>query len=124
MGTNGISVYAHGANYMPALLVYSASITTWTFVTVVVANDTPALYLNGQLVATGLQCKNPMRLKLENVGGSYGTFKGLVDEISVLNRSLNSSEIGRGFSFSCDMLVRAPWPWWMGQLSAAAVVER
>eukprot|EP00042_Codosiga_hollandica_P059353 m.913291 g.913291 ORF g.913291 m.913291 type:complete len:1084 (-) comp60127_c0_seq10:265-3516(-) len=43
VGTNGISVYEHAANYMPAILVSSFSISTWTHVANVHQQSAPAL---------------------------------------------------------------------------------
>jgi len=62
VGTNGVSVFEHGGNYVPSLLVYDTPIQTWTHVAVVYSNRQPALYLNGNLVRVGLvssQDSNP-----------------------------------------------------------------
>src|SRR5260221_1062890 len=53
VGTNGVSVFEHGSAYLPALLVYDATILGWTHVTVTYSNQQPRLYINGVLVRTG-----------------------------------------------------------------------
>src|SRR5215471_2375658 len=54
VGTNGVSVFEHGADYLPSLLVYEGAISGWTHVAVVYANRQPSLYINGALARTGL----------------------------------------------------------------------
>ncbi|MCK4429251.1 MAG: hypothetical protein KAU95_02655, partial [Candidatus Aenigmarchaeota archaeon] len=47
VGTNGISVYEHGSNYMPALAVYDSTIgSDWNHIIVVYDNKQPTIYLN------------------------------------------------------------------------------
>ena len=55
VGRNGICVHEHGADHFPAVLVYPMSVTDWTHVAVVYSDGTPSLYVNGQLVRTGLK---------------------------------------------------------------------
>ncbi len=43
VGTNGVSVYEHGDNYMPASLVYQGALSGWTYVAVVYENKQPRL---------------------------------------------------------------------------------
>lgn len=95
-GTNGISVYEHGASYMPALAVYSGTIssTQWTHIAVVYANKKPSIYVNGVLVRTGLTSPRthvyaPTRIG----GGTYGYFPGTVDEVALYNGALSAADI-------------------------------
>lgn len=53
VGTNGVSIYEHGDNYMPAALVYQATLSGWTHIALVYENKQPRLYINGALVRTG-----------------------------------------------------------------------
>jgi YD repeat-containing protein len=96
VGTNGVSVYEHGPGYMPATLVYQNALSGWTHVAVVYQNRQPSLYVNGQLVRTGVQ--SPMatvRAYPWNLGGnSYGYFDGQVDDVRVYNRVLSAGEVG------------------------------
>lgn len=96
VGTNGVSVYEHGAGYMPSPLVYQGTINGWTHVTVVYENRQPRLYLNGQLVRTGATSpKATVRVTPWNLGGnSYGYFDGKLDDVRVYNRVLSTGEIG------------------------------
>ena len=93
IGTNGISVYEHASNYMPALLVWVGNVSDWTFVTLVYTMAQPLLYINGQLVQRGLKPQTG-QLYMNTIGtGPYGNYIGDLDEIRVYNRSLGPSEI-------------------------------
>jgi RHS repeat-associated protein len=95
VGTNGVSVYEHSDNYLPATLVYSGSLSGWTHITIVYENKQPKLYLNGTLVRTGLT--SPMSFVNINpfkIGGEvYGYYGGKLDEVRVYNRALSASEV-------------------------------
>lgn len=95
VGTNGVSVYEHAGGYMPATLVYQGAVSGWTHVAVVYENRQPRLYLNGQLVRTGVT--SPMatvKVIPWNLGGnSYGYFDGQVDDVRVYNRVLSTGEV-------------------------------
>jgi len=100
-GTNGISVYEHSDNYMPPLLVYSSTIssTSYSHVVVTYTNKQPRLYLNGQLVRTGLQSlRSFVALGGGKIGyGDYGFFNGLIGMVKYYNRTLTLAEIQRNF---------------------------
>ena len=54
LGVNGISVYEHGSSYLPALLVYEATLSTnWHHIAIVYSNKQPSLYLDGAFVKQG-----------------------------------------------------------------------
>ncbi len=98
VGTNGVSVFEHGAAYLSSLLVYDAPIMEWTHVAVVYTNRQPQLFLNGQLVRTGLTSTRipyPSTWLGENGAESanYGYYAGLLDEISIYGRSLAAAEV-------------------------------
>jgi alpha-tubulin suppressor-like RCC1 family protein len=95
VGTNGVSVYEHGDGYMPALAVYNGAIgTDWVHVVVVVENQTPKIYVNGVLKHTGLKSTRPKSLAPTTLGyGSYGAFKGRIDEAALYNKVLTAAEI-------------------------------
>ncbi len=98
VGTNGVSVFEHGAVYLSSLLVYDAPIVGWTHVAVVYENRQPKLYLNGVLVRTGLaSTRNPYPSTGLGEAGSlnlnYGYYAGLLDEVSIYNRPLSATEI-------------------------------
>jgi subtilase family serine protease len=101
VGTNGISVFESGANFLPSPLVYQAAITGWTHVAVVYINKQPTLYVNGVLVRTGLTSLRSSVYPSPEFGGSavpYGYYAGLLDEISIYNRALASSEVAAIYS--------------------------
>ena len=91
-GNNGVSVYEHGAAYMPALLVWSGTLSGWTHVTVAYLAKRPRLYINGSLVRTGLTSTRGVIYPSVQLGGSsYGYFPGKIDEFRVesVTRSSN-----------------------------------
>ena len=113
IGTNGISVYEHSNSYVPAILVHEVEITDWVHVAVVYENKTPRLYLNGNLVKTGLtsfKTVHPSAGKgdLSDAqlggfgGGQFGQeasfFQGWLDEIRFYDRALEPNEIIEGMN--------------------------
>ncbi len=95
VGTNGISVFEHAGGYLPSLLVYDAPITGWTHIAVVYTSRQPSLYVNGILVRTGVTSARsscPSTSLGEN-DYNYGYYSGLLDEVSIYNRSLSAAEI-------------------------------
>lgn len=120
IGTNGISVFEHAANYLPSLLVHSEAVTGWTHVALVYSNRIPRLYVNGVLARTGLPSTKNFVHPSANLGGSiqglsYGNFQGQLDEVRIwntvlsqaqiqanLNRSLTGAEPGLLMYFRCD----------------------
>ncbi|MDU0459753.1 MAG: LamG-like jellyroll fold domain-containing protein [Geobacteraceae bacterium] len=96
VGTNGISVYEHGNNYMPPLAVYSGAISSaqWTHVAVVYRDRRPSIYVNGTLVRTGLQSPRQHVYAPQWIGkGDYGYFVGQVDDVAIYDKSLSASEV-------------------------------
>lgn len=101
IGTNGVSVYEHGAGYMPPLLVDTTAISNSvaTQVAIVYTNKQPSLYINGTLIRTGLQStKNLVYATGSTIGfGSYGYYSGTLYIMRYYNRSLNSNEVNQNF---------------------------
>lgn len=105
VGTNGVQVYEHGSNFMPALLAWTGTITAWTHIAVVVTNKQPALYINGTLVQTGLtSTKTNVWASLGAAGqfpgqiggiggGTYGYYQGDIDEFRLWNGVRTQSQI-------------------------------
>lgn len=94
VGTNGVSVYEHAAGYMPAVLVWPGSLTTWTHIAVVYQNRLPSLYINGQLVATGQY--GSLALVHPSVGfggGYYGYYQGGVGEVRIWRTARTGAQI-------------------------------
>jgi flagellar hook assembly protein FlgD len=100
VGTNGISVFEHGDNYLPSLLVYDVPLTGWNHVVVVYENKKPKLYLNGQYIKSGLTSTKTTvypSLLFGNVS-SYGAYQGLLDEAAIYNRALTDTEISTSYN--------------------------
>lgn len=90
VGTNGVSVFEHGASYFVPILTYAAPISGWTHVAVVYSNGQPSLYLNGTLARVGLQSDYTV-----HPGTPGGTFRGTLGGFEQFNRALSPSEIAR-----------------------------
>jgi hypothetical protein len=95
VGTNGISVYEHGAGYMPARAVYAGNLgSNWNHIVVTYTNKVPRIYLNGILVRTGLSSPRACVFAPRVVGGGgYGYFAGKVANVRVWDRSLSDDEV-------------------------------
>jgi hypothetical protein len=95
IGTNGISVYEHGSNYMPATAVYATNLgEDWNHIMIVYNNKQPTIYLNGRAVCTGLSSPRAIVYAPVQLGGmAYGYFEGLMDEVRIYNRVLSAAEI-------------------------------
>jgi len=95
IGTNGVSVYEHGSNYMPATAVYQADLgDDWNHIMVVYDNKQPTIYLNGRAVCTGFSSPREIVYAPIQFGGmAYGYFEGLMDEVCIYNRVLSAAEI-------------------------------
>jgi Concanavalin A-like lectin/glucanases superfamily len=106
VGTNGVSILEHGAEFLPVLLNYKKEITDWTQISVVVDNNGPEqLYINGIYIRSSLSTG---RAKLasafawnfdganltEGIGGSlYGKYVGSANDLRIYNRALSSNEV-------------------------------
>ncbi|MBS1912662.1 MAG: LamG domain-containing protein [Bacteroidetes bacterium] len=106
VGTNGISVYEHAADHMPAVLVYEAPIHGWTHIAVVYQDRRPTLYVNGVLARTGLASTmkyvHPSaglvsgRYVYGGIGGGpFGYFAGMIDDFRVWSHARSAAEINQ-----------------------------
>jgi hypothetical protein len=98
LGTNGISVYEHSGGYMPALAVYNAAIppAVWHHIVVTYTNKQPRIYLNGNLVRTGLVSPRSNVYASTSLcydDSSYGPFAGTVDEMRIYGSVLSDAEV-------------------------------
>lgn len=95
VGTNGIAIFEHSANYFPTTLVFPIAIRDWTHVAVVYWNKTPLLYVNGEPIKFGLT--SPMENVLASgiFGGvePYGYFVGGMDDVRVWSYPRSREEI-------------------------------
>jgi RHS repeat-associated protein len=94
VGTNGVSVYEHGYNYMPPLLVWEGTVSGWTHIAVVYEGGQPSLYVNGEFKKSGLISPkahvHPGNLV---ASGYYGTMDGQIDEVRVWNYVRSEEQI-------------------------------
>ncbi|WP_166437076.1 LamG-like jellyroll fold domain-containing protein [Niastella caeni] len=98
VGTNGVSVYELATAYMPSLLVWQGDMTGGKHVAVVYTNNTPSLYINGQLVKTGLtSTKQYVNPSYNFGGGTYGFMPGLIDEVRIWNVARTAQQISANY---------------------------
>ena len=95
VGTNGVSVYEHAPGYMPATLVYPATLSGWTHIAVVYENKQPRLYINGVPVRVGLTSpRASVFIQPPDIGGMvYGYFDGQMDDVRIYNQPLDTAQI-------------------------------
>ncbi len=97
IGTNGVGVYEHGDDYLPALLFWSGSLVGWHHIAVVYQNKQPSLYIDGELVRTGLtSTASIIHPGIDMIGGNpvgYGNFAGKLDELRVWNAARTPDQI-------------------------------
>ncbi len=85
VGTNGIAVFEHTADHLPALLVYPIPINDWTHITVVFRDKIPILYINGQFRRRGLRSLKQNVYASGIFGGydPYGFYIGFIRDITI-----------------------------------------
>jgi hypothetical protein len=104
IGTNGISVYEHAGDYIPAVLVYKGEINGWTHVALVYRDRVPSLYVNGTFVAEGAKSAYPFvhpssgdargsRTFGGIGGGVYGYYSGDLDNVRVWGRAFDAQTL-------------------------------
>ena len=96
VGTNGVSVFAHGTGVLFSPLVYDVNITEWTHIAVNIQDKTPVLWINGTYKKTGQKISEtvwPTSMVGDSKYDSYGPFKGGIDDIRIYNRALTEPEI-------------------------------
>jgi hypothetical protein len=95
VGTNGVSLYEHGASHMPAVLVYSSPISGWTHIAVAYENKRPTLYVNGAAVQVGeISVRTNIYAVPADIGGmAYGNYDGLLDEVRIHDSALSAATI-------------------------------
>ncbi len=107
IGTNGVSVYEHSADYMPPLLVWEGSLEGWNHIAVTYDDRVPKLFVNGQLRRTGLKSNRSIVYGMSNIiddvcrigGGKYGQLKGNFDEFRFYDRALSYSEVKEIYNY-------------------------
>lgn len=117
VGTNGVAVYEHGSNFIPALLSHSVSISGWTHIAIVLSNKQPSLYINGVFIKNGLTsirtnlyaslgACNQYPGQVGGIGGgTYGYYQGDVDEVRLWNVVRTQAQIQANMNteFTCPV---------------------
>ncbi|AKG35984.1 glycosyltransferase [Paenibacillus durus] len=95
VGTNGISVFEHSVNHLPARLVFAHDFSDWQHVAVVSDDKKLRLYINGAWVKGESMASNAERVipSLGLGGHMYGTFKGQVREFRLWSSARSEEEI-------------------------------
>lgn len=104
IGTNGITLYEHTSDHLPALLTHPELITDWTHITVVYENKTPYLYVNGIFKKRGYKSQKE-RVHASGLFGGYnpyGFYEGSIREISLWNYAKSAEEIQKGLQDSIN----------------------
>ncbi|HYG35825.1 MAG TPA: LamG-like jellyroll fold domain-containing protein, partial [Clostridia bacterium] len=91
VGTNGVCVFEHGANYFAPPLVHAATISDWTHVAVVYRDGQPSLYLNGSLARTGL--KSDFTVHSGARAGGLAQFRGQLGGFQQIDHALSNSQV-------------------------------
>ena len=79
LGTNGASAIAHAGGYYYALLNYNGDLSSQHRYRFTVKNNVPYLYIDGTLIASGIEPVSPIitLVNYSTIGtGSYGSYKG------------------------------------------------
>ncbi|MBY9078663.1 glycosyltransferase [Paenibacillus sp. HN-1] len=96
VGTNGISVYEHSVNHLPARMVFAYDFSDWQHVAIVCEEKKLRLYINGLGVKGESLATNAERLVPSLcLGGHehYGTFKGQVREFRLWSTARSELDI-------------------------------
>jgi hypothetical protein len=92
VGTNGVCVFEHGANYFAPLLAKAIPLQGWQFITVVYEGGRPRLYVNGERVHQGLASRKQVHsgaaIASDSPGfrgknGGFQTYAGALDHAEV-----------------------------------------
>ena len=109
VGTNGVSVFEHSDNYLPALLVHDTPLTGWTHIAVTYmwepadlifgtpAGWRPTLHINGGFAKAGVMTtKTAVHCVPADIGASaagYGAYHGRIDDVRIYDRVLFTGQI-------------------------------
>ncbi len=93
VGTNGVAVYEHGSNYMPALAAHHGSVGNgWVVVAVNYDARQPTLDVQGLIARVGTLSARPQVTAPTEIGsGAYGAFGGDLAEVMVFDRPLEAT---------------------------------
>jgi hypothetical protein len=101
IGSNGICVGEHGNGNIYGTLVhgYSFSQSLFTHVSVVIANGSPSLYINGSFIKTGVTSGRTVYACFNSIGsGSYGIYSGRIAILKLYNYALTANQVSGNFN--------------------------
>jgi hypothetical protein len=95
VGMNGVGLYYFDprTGNFPAILSSRTDLLAWTMVTVVIASNTPSIYLNGSLAIAGQTVTTNVRFSGAGFSSMLGPYEGMLSDVRVYNRSLTNQEI-------------------------------
>ncbi|MEW9669198.1 glycosyltransferase [Ammoniphilus sp. 3BR4] len=95
VGRNGICVFEHTENYLPATLAYRTKIKDWCHIAVVYYNRIPYLYINGEFKKRGLKSSKETIYASGLFGGHdrYGFFEGNINELRLWDHARTPEQI-------------------------------
>ncbi|MBL9138679.1 MAG: hypothetical protein JNK85_22610 [Verrucomicrobiales bacterium] len=88
VGTNGVSVVEHSDYLICTPLVYDGDLSGWRHIAVVYRDATPSLYIDGQLVRTGVRSLKDVQpsaslVRTSDPWGGYGVFAGSITDLRI-----------------------------------------
>ncbi|MFZ1530140.1 MAG: LamG-like jellyroll fold domain-containing protein [Ferruginibacter sp.] len=93
LGTNGMAVYEHATNYIPArIILNNHPVNDWVHLTLVSSNGVLKLYENGVLIGSANSSGYTLHPSA-HIGGYYGKFAGYVGEVRIWNAALTSDQV-------------------------------
>jgi RHS repeat-associated protein len=99
VGRNGITVFEHTDNYLPAVLDLRITITDWTHVAVVYSEGIPNIFVNGiQKTFNTTQSPKNVFPSYNFGGGVYGFMPGGLDEVRIWNYARSADQISKAYS--------------------------
>jgi hypothetical protein len=107
VGTNGVSVFELADSYLPSPLVSDRPMVGWNHIVVVYRDHQPSLYVNGDLVRTGLKSTKTVHPAFSMGGTLYGWYQGSLEDVRVYPRALTADEIRR--LMTPDQAASIPW---------------
>jgi len=93
LGTNGVSVFELADSYLPSPLVADRPMSGWNHVVVVYRDQQPSLFVNGELVRTGLKSTKTVHPAFSIGGTPYGWYQGKLEDVRVYPRALTADEV-------------------------------
>eukprot|EP00054_Salpingoeca_dolichothecata_P030336 m.246031 g.246031 ORF g.246031 m.246031 type:complete len:3452 (-) comp26641_c0_seq2:27-10382(-) len=98
VGTNGIACILRGQNEQTYALplIQRVSLTEWSFITVVVQDNTPSLYVGDTWLTTGLKSPLPVYLWPLALGARWDNpFRGTLDNVRFFRFALSAPAISK-----------------------------